>query len=75
VLYSDHANDEYKMYKTYSEKTAELIDKKIKEYLTNCYDKSKKIVKDNKKLIDKMAVVLMDKEYLTKEEFENMMKK
>ena len=73
-MYSDHANEEYKMYKTYSEKTAELIDSKIKKYLVDCYTKSKKLIKDNKKLIDKMAVSLLEKEYLTKEEFEAFMK-
>lgn len=74
ILYSDKANDEYKMYKAYSEKTAELIDKKIKDYLMDCYQKAKDLIKKNKNLIDAMAVVLLEKEYLTKEEFFAMMK-
>lgn len=69
ILYADKANDEYKMYKAYSEKTAELIDKKIKEYLIDCYEKSKALVKKNKNLIEQMSKVLLEKEYLTKEEF------
>jgi cell division protease FtsH len=61
------------MYKTYSEKTAELIDKKIKDYLMDCYQKSKDLVKKNKNLITQMSKVLLEKEYLTKEEFIAMM--
>lgn len=74
VLYADKANDEYKMYKAYSEKTAELIDKKIKDYLNDCYEKSKALVKKNKNMIEQMSKVLLEKEYLTKEEFMAMMK-
>jgi len=73
ILYADKANDEYRMYKTYSEKTAELIDTKIKEYLVNCYEKSRALVKKNKSLITQMSKVLLEKEYLTKEEFYAMM--
>lgn len=73
ILYADKSNDEYKMYKAYSEKTAELIDKKIKEYLIDCYEKSKALVKKNKNLIEQMSKVLLEKEYLTKEEFVAMM--
>lgn len=72
IFYVDNEKDEYKMYKNYSEKTAEIIDAKIKQYLFDCYEKSKKIIKENKTLIEKMSVVLLDKEYLTKEEFETM---
>ena len=74
VLYADKANGEYKMYKAYSEKTAELIDKKIKDYLNDCYEKSKALVKKNKNMIEQMSKVLLEKEYLTKEEFMAMMK-
>jgi len=74
VLYADKTNDEYKMYKAYSEKTAELIDKKIKDYLNDCYEKSKALVKKNKNMIEQMSKVLLEKEYLTKEEFMAMMK-
>lgn len=73
ILYSDNSHDEYRMYKPYSEKTAELIDKKIKEYLFACYQKSKEIVKKNKNLIRQMSKVLLEKEYLSKDEFVAMM--
>jgi cell division protease FtsH len=60
------------MFKTYSDKTAQLIDEKIKKYTTDCYEQSKKLIIQNKSLIEKLSVVLLDKEYLAKEEFESM---
>ena len=75
IQYSNQNKEEYKLFKNYSEKTAELIDQKIKSYLFACYESSKEIIKGNKKLIEKMSVILLDKEYLTKEEFEKLMSK
>lgn len=57
----------------YSEKLAELLDAKIKHYLMDAYEKSKKILNDNRALIEKMCVVLLEKEYLSSEEFTQMM--
>lgn len=75
IQYSDQSKDEYKLFKNYSEKTAELIDKKVKSYLLSCYENSKKIIKNNKNLIEKISIILLKKEYLTKEEFEDLMSK
>lgn len=57
----------------YSEKLAELLDAKIKHYLFEAYEKSKKILNENRALIEKMCVVLLEKEYLSNEEFTQMM--
>ncbi len=75
VSYVERNHDDYRMFKTYSDKTAQLIDQKITTYLANCYTLSKKLVVENKALIEKLSVVLLDKEYLTKEEFESMIDK
>jgi len=72
VSYVDRDKDEYRMFKTYSEKTAQIIDEKIKQYIDACYKQSKELIVKNKSLIEKLSVVLLDKEYLTKEEFESM---
>ena len=69
ILYFDKSKEEYIPYKTYSEKTAEKIDNKIKEYINSCYKKSKDIITKNKTLIDSISKELLKKEYLTKEEF------
>lgn len=74
VMYHDSERDEYQMFRPYSEKTAELADKKIKTILSECYTKAKAIITKNKTLIHKMAAVLLEKEYLTKEEFESLIK-
>ena len=57
----------------YSEKMAELLDQKIKNYLDTAYTKSKKILTENRDLIEKMCKILLQKEYLSSEEFEKMM--
>lgn len=72
ISYNDKDTEDYKAFKKFSEKTAELIDKKIKDYTMECYERAKKIIKENKKLIEEMAVVLIEKEYLTKDEFLEM---
>lgn len=56
----------------YSEKMAELLDQKIKEYLDAAYIKSKKILIEHREVIEKMCAVLLQKEYLSSEEFERM---
>lgn len=73
VFYFDGSREEYLPYKTYSEKVAEKIDEKIKSYINNCYSESKKIITKNKKLIESMSKVLLEKEYLTREEFVELM--
>lgn len=50
-----------------------MVDQKMHEYMTACYDRSLSIVAQNKKLMERMAEVLLLKEYITREEFEQMM--
>lgn len=73
VVYFDEDKNDYSLYKPYSEKTAEKIDEKIKYYISDCYKQAKKIINDNKDLIEKMSKILLEKEYLTKEEFSILM--
>lgn|GEM_PF-569903 len=72
ISYTDDAEG-YIPYKPYSEKTAEMMDQKMHTYMAACYEKSLTIVNDNKKLMERMAEVLLLKEYITREEFEKMM--
>jgi len=74
ISYAEQEMDEYfKNYKAYSEKTAEHIDAKIKEYIEDCYARAVKLIKEHKNLIEEMSLVLLEKEYLTKDEFSEMM--
>lgn len=72
ISYADDS-ESYTPYKPYGEKTAEMIDQKMHDYMAACYDKSLAIVRDNKELMERMAEVLLLKEYITREEFEQMM--
>jgi len=63
------------MFRGYSEKTAQIIDAKVKQYMSECYEQSKKLIIQNKTLIEKLSIVLLDKEYLSKDEFESMITK
>ena len=66
--------EEQTLINPYSEDIAQLVDKKIKVYLHDAYEKAKKILKANKDLINKMAEILLEKEYLSADEFVEMMK-
>lgn len=75
INYVDPHQSDYQITKPYSEKTAELIDKKIKEYMSACYTQAKDILQKNKAVLEDLSVQLLEKEYLTKDEFESIMKK
>ncbi len=54
----------------YSEKMAERIDQEISKMVLVARKRAETILKKNRKLMDKMALVLLEKETLEKEEFE-----
>ena len=74
VMYFDEEKQMWLPFKPYSEKTSELIDEKVKTLLKNAYEKAKSILKSYEDTIHKLAKVLLEKEYLTKEEFDSIMK-
>ncbi|MBO4204239.1 ATP-dependent zinc metalloprotease FtsH [bacterium] len=67
VVYKE--DPDFPLLKPYSEETAQKIDRKIKEYLDNAYQISKKTITKHKKLIEKIAAILVEKEFITGEEF------
>lgn len=73
VTYGTSDKEEYNMIKPYSEKTAELIDQKVKMYISDCYTKAKTIIQNNKSVLEQLSVSLLEKEYLTRDEFESIM--
>ncbi len=73
ISYWDVDSDDYRFVKPYSEEISQRIDHKIYEYMSDCYKKSKDIIKKNKSIIEKLSVSLLEKEYLTREEFESLM--
>jgi cell division protease FtsH len=51
-------------HKDYSEKTAEEIDDEIREIVTQRYEYSKKLLRENQELLNKLANALLEKETL-----------
>lgn len=60
--------------KDYSEKTAELIDDEVERIITTCYNEAKKIIEDNRLLLDKTAEALLEKETIETPEIKELVK-
>ena len=72
TMYLDDSESNYKPFKTWSEELSRKIDKQVEKIINNAYERWEKIIKEKRKLIDKLSVVLLEKEYLTRIEFENL---
>ena len=73
IMYLDEDKGERQPFKPFSEKTAEKIDSKIKTLINQAYQKALNLIRKNKTKIQKLAQILLEKEYLTKEEFNTYM--
>ena len=60
--------------KDYSEKTAELIDDEVERIITTCYNEARKIIEDNRLLLDKTAEALLEKETIETPEIKELVK-
>ena len=72
VVYPDEQSSDISFYKPYSEETAEKIDEKVKKYLEEAYDVAKNTILKHKKTIEKIAELLIRKEYISGEDFSMM---
>ena len=54
----------------YGEQIAGEIDKEVKNIIDSCYEKARKIIGDNRAVLDACAELLLEKEKITREEFE-----
>ena len=61
-------------HKTLSEQTASLIDTEVKRIIDEAYFRANEILSSNKNKLNKIAEVLLDREKLESEEFEEIMK-
>ena len=57
----------------YSEQTAAIIDQEIREIIDNALQKARKLISDNKKLLDNMARLLVERETIFAEEVDMLM--
>ena len=60
--------------KAYSEKTAALIDEEVKKIIDWAYERAKSILNENREKLDRVAEVLIEKEKITGEEFDEIFK-
>jgi len=56
--------------KSYSEYITGEIDKEVKRIIDDCYAKAKAIILENRDVLEKSAQLLIEKEKITREEFE-----
>jgi cell division protease FtsH len=73
VVYEE--NPDFNFTKPYSEETAQKIDAKVKLYLDAAYAVSKKTIVKYKKVLNQIALILIEKEYISGEEFAEMIDK
>jgi cell division protease FtsH len=71
-FYDSTGSRGYDLTKPYSEKTAELIDKEVKELVKDIHDKTKKIFEDNKDGFMQLAALLLEKEVIFAEDLERI---
>ena len=60
--------------KEYSEDTAKMIDMEVKRLIDEAYDDVKKLLGEKKEYVKKLVDILLEKEVVTGEEFEEMFK-
>lgn len=60
--------------KNFSEGTAAVIDQEVKRIIESCREKATKILKENRKVLDKLAELLIEKERIGQQEFEALFK-
>ena len=63
---------DYNKNRNFSSNTGQAIDQAVKTIIERCYEDAKKILKENRDLLDLLADTLIDKETLTKEEIDHL---
>lgn len=56
--------------KSVSEGTANSIDDEVRSIISDCYNKAKSIIEEHRNVLDACAALLIEKEKITREEFE-----
>ena len=65
---------DYHKNKNFSDIVAHEIDEEMRSIINSCYDKSKKILKENEKLLKLIAETLLEEETITKEQIDSLVK-
>ena len=56
--------------RNYSDNTASAIDEEVKRIIGECYAKAKEIISQHRDVLDRCAALLLEKEKISREEFE-----
>lgn len=56
----------------YSESVASAIDEEVKRIIDECYEKARTIIMEHRTVLDRCAELLLEKEKITREEFESL---
>lgn len=56
----------------YSEDTAKMIDEEVKRLIDEGYEDAKKVLTEQKEYVEKLVALLLEKEVVTREEFEEL---
>ena len=71
-FYDSSGQSDYGFTKPYSEKTAELIDKEVKEIIEESYIRAQEVLKNNMKGLTELAELLLEKEVIFSEDLERI---
>lgn len=75
ISYYDSKQSEYNFNKPYSEATAELIDKEVKEIVDNAYQRTLDLLSKYSESLEKVAQALLEKEVVFQSDLEDMLGK
>ena len=56
--------------KAYGENIATVIDQEVKRIVDECHEQARKIIRENRDVLEKCAQLLLEKEKIGREEFE-----
>ncbi|MBO6117136.1 MAG: ATP-dependent zinc metalloprotease FtsH [Bacteroidales bacterium] len=70
--YDSSPEREYSFGKPYSEKTAELIDKRVHDLIEDIYRQAKQILLENRGKLDQLAKILIEREVIFREDVEEI---
>ncbi len=73
--YDSTGQSDYTFTKPYSEKTAELIDKEVKDIVEQAYEKAYNILKEHKEELKQLAELLLEEEIIFAEDLEKILGK
>ncbi len=71
-FYDSSGQQDYTFTKPYSEKTAQMIDEEVSKLIDACYTRTKEILSSHRDQLEKLAMHLLDKEVIFKEDLESI---